>query len=154
MKLLGCLASISFPLFAVLNHFQSALSVTGRFMASSAKKTVRRWAPMNFQGTKKLLQMVSEDLWVRNWKIVFRASNCTFARLLAWNFCFRPQISSLCTLIKCLKAVRKFSSRSPVTIVLSQWKIKFSLNMLQVKIKFRLKFLNLGWFSISFVSWP
>ena len=25
---------------------------------------------MNFQGTKKLLQMVSLDLWARNWKIV------------------------------------------------------------------------------------
>ena len=51
-----------------------------RFMASRAKKkiydfekleTFGWWVPVNFHGTKKLLLMVSHDLWARNWKIVF-----------------------------------------------------------------------------------
>ena len=28
------------------------------------------WVPMNFQGTKKLLDIVSHDLWARNRKII------------------------------------------------------------------------------------
>ena len=53
------------------------------FMASSAKKkiydfeklkTFRGWVPMNFHGTKKLLLLVSHDLWARNWKIVFHGN--------------------------------------------------------------------------------
>ena len=33
-------------------------------------KEIREWVPMNFQGTKKLLQMVSHDLRAQNQKIV------------------------------------------------------------------------------------
>ena len=33
-------------------------------------KTLRRWVPMNFHGIKKLLLMVSHDLWARNRKMV------------------------------------------------------------------------------------
>ena len=45
------------------------------FMAYSAKKkglkSFRRWVPMNFHATKKLLQIVFHDLWTWDWKIVF-----------------------------------------------------------------------------------
>ena len=34
-------------------------------------KTCRRWVSMDFHGTKKLLLMVSHDLWTQNWNIVF-----------------------------------------------------------------------------------
>ena len=33
-------------------------------------KEIRKWVPMKFHETKKLLQMVSHDLWARNRKIV------------------------------------------------------------------------------------
>ena len=75
---LKCLPSIS----SILNHSQKALYCTW-FMASNAKKkkifdwkfkTFRGWVPMNFHGTKKLLPMVSQDLWARNRKIVFHGN--------------------------------------------------------------------------------
>ena len=49
------------------------------FMASRAKKkiwrpkfeNIKRWVPLNFLWAKKLLQMVSHELWVRKLKMVF-----------------------------------------------------------------------------------
>ena len=75
---LKCLASISF----ILNHSQKhyTLLVYG-FQCQEKKKydfeklrTFRGWVPMNFHGTKKLLLMVSHDLWAQNWKNVFHGN--------------------------------------------------------------------------------
>ena len=73
---LKCLASISF----ILNHSQKALYIAGLWLPVPRKKynydfeklkTFRGWVPMNFHGTKKLLLLVSHDIWAQSWKIVF-----------------------------------------------------------------------------------
>ena len=49
-------------------------------------KTSRIGVPMNFRGIKKLLQMVSHDLWAQNRKIVFHGIwNPRACRLLNTN---------------------------------------------------------------------
>lgn len=78
-KLKGCLASISFLFSAIFNHFESVLHITGLWLPVPRKsifwghilKTCWRWDPINFHGTKNLLQMVSHYLWAWNWQIVF-----------------------------------------------------------------------------------
>ena len=72
------LASIIFLLFVILNHFQSALNIIASWLPGPRKKydvqklkTFKRWVPLNFLRAKKLLRMVSHDLWVRKRKIVF-----------------------------------------------------------------------------------
>ena len=50
------------------------------FIASKATvwipklKTFNRWVPMSLNGIKKLLQIVSHDLWAQKWKIVFHGN--------------------------------------------------------------------------------
>ena len=68
--------------FSIVRHLESFLKCIAFywFMASSAKKkydlkklkTFRRWVSMDFHGTKKLLLMVSHDLWTQNRNIDFR----------------------------------------------------------------------------------
>ena len=68
---LKCLASISF----ILNHSQKALYIAGLWLPVPRKKynydfeklkTFRGWVPMNFHGTKKLLLLVSHDIWAQS----------------------------------------------------------------------------------------
>ena len=66
-------------------------------------KHFMRWVSMNFHGTKKLLWMVSHDVWARKWKFVFHGN----WNPRAWKGQFLSQRSF------CVKVLEPVSKSTP-----------------------------------------
>ena len=55
----------SFPK-SIIHYWFMAYSAKKKIYDFEKLKTFRGWVPMNFHGTKKLLLLVSHDIWARN----------------------------------------------------------------------------------------